>query len=147
MDKFKHLILRYIENENGCWIHTNKPMNKGYVFLNLTGNNEDRILAHRASYILHKGEIPEGMLVCHSCDTRACINPNHLWLGTIQDNDKDRDEKKRGHWHVYLTDEEVEDIRGFYQLGFSQSKIARMLGLSRAGVHRIVHNQTRKKAN
>lgn len=51
--------------------------------------------AHRFSYQQFKGKIPDGMIVCHSCDTPACVNPEHLWVGTYQDNSDDCHKKGR----------------------------------------------------
>lgn len=52
--------------------------------------------SHRLAYKFTKGEIPHGMLVCHSCDNPSCCNPDHLWLGTYTDNNRDRESKNRG---------------------------------------------------
>lgn len=56
--------------------------------------------AHRVSWFLMYGEIPDGMLVLHHCDNRGCVNPDHLFLGTNQDNIDDRERKGRGVWPI-----------------------------------------------
>lgn len=81
-----------VKKESGCteWIgHIEKT---GYGSLRFKNK---RIKAHRASWIAHKGEIPEGLLVCHHCDNRKCINPDHLFIGTQYDNIQDMKRKNR----------------------------------------------------
>src|SRR5579863_7359899 len=72
----------FIEPNTSCWLWTEETY-KDYGILWIGGS---RITAYRLSYYLHKGEIPQGMSVCHSCDTPSCVNPEHLWIGTQTDN-------------------------------------------------------------
>lgn len=77
---------------NQCWEWSAGRLSNGYGAFRITGVSQS---AHRASWMIHNGEIPEGMLVCHHCDNRTCINPDHLFLGTAQDNLDDMTAKNR----------------------------------------------------
>lgn len=83
------------KEEGCCWLWTG-ALSNGYGSLGAGGRTNIKHRAHRFSYEIHKGPITAGMLVCHSCDVRNCVNPAHLWLGTNADNIKDREAKGRG---------------------------------------------------
>jgi len=76
----------------GCWLWTGTLLNSGYGQVML---RKRKVRAHRLAWELTFGPIPEGMVVCHACDNPACVNPHHLWLGTVQANVRDRDAKGR----------------------------------------------------
>ena len=76
-----------------CWEWNGYRLPGGYGRVSY---NKETIYAHRLSFILHKGDVPMGMHVLHTCDNPSCVNPNHLWLGTAKDNAVDREEKGRG---------------------------------------------------
>ena len=73
---------------DGCWRWTGAKTN-GYGYLTLGGRNSGLIRAHRFSYEFHFGPIPHGLVVRHKCDNPECTNPDHLEVGTHQDNMKD----------------------------------------------------------
>ena len=76
---------------NGCWLWQGASVKgRGQIYVN--GKN---MLATRFAYQQFKGEIPDGMYVCHTCDDPSCVNPNHLWLGTARDNWQDARRKRR----------------------------------------------------
>lgn len=102
--------------ESGCWLWDGYIKPDGYGFLR---SFTQKVLAHRASYIAHIGPIPDNMVVRHKCDVRCCVNPNHLELGTSQDNVNDRNERgrtARGHRvsRTRLSDDDVRFIRQSY---------------------------------
>jgi hypothetical protein len=78
--------------ENGCWEWIGYYGSGGYGMMSRAGKNQR---AHRISYEVYKGPIPKGMVVRHSCDNPACINPDHLTLGTQKDNVADREARGR----------------------------------------------------
>lgn len=79
--------------ECGCLIWLGGISDHGYGSISINGKMER---THRASWIAYNGPIPDGLHVLHKCDLPLCINPEHLFLGTHQDNMKDRSRKKRG---------------------------------------------------
>lgn len=85
---FKHVS----PQEDGCWQWTGRIRDGGYGRMKLNGK-ETR--AHRVSWLIHKGDIPNGLCVLHRCDNRLCVNPKHLFLGTRRDNYEDMKKKGR----------------------------------------------------
>ena len=108
--------------------------------------------AHRLMYELTKGEIPEGMQVCHTCDNPSCVNPDHLWIGTQADNvrdmcDKGRnsygDQRGENHSGVKLTEEDVIVMRKYYTWGISSiTELAQEFGVGYAQAWAIVKRKS-----
>ncbi len=102
LDQIEH---GYTIDPSGCWLWTGKLFCNGYG--RIKGHHKDRTnysgRAHIASYQIHKGAVPDGLFVCHTCDVRKCINPDHLWLGTNKDNQLDASAK--GVFGSYWTEE------------------------------------------
>ncbi len=130
------------EPNSGChlWLGCG---NHGYGDLRWNGRSER---AHRLAWINAFGAIPEGLLVCHRCDVRACINPAHLFLGTHAENNADRDQKNRQRsvagtlsGNAKLTDAQVWAIRNDKRF---QREIAAAYGISRQAVGCIKRRET-----
>jgi hypothetical protein len=86
-------IMAKVSKEGGaCWLWNGSCSKDGYGVMGV-GRSQKR--AHRMAYECFVGEIPDGMLVCHTCDVPKCVNPDHLFLGNRTDNMKDCATKRR----------------------------------------------------
>lgn len=124
VDKNGPLIL-----DTRCWVWTGSLNERGYGrFLAL---NDERVYAHRFSYELANGEIPDGLRVCHRCDLPACVNPAHFFLGTDKENLEDCKRKgriARGTQRI-STDVRVQ-LRTLYAQGIGTQELARRFRIS-----------------
>lgn len=128
-------------NPSGCWVWTACLTNCGYG--NVTWKQKN-YRAHRLSWLLYYGEIPEGMLVCHKCDNRKCVNPEHLFLGTPKDNTADMIKKGgiigRKCNANRLSGKDFDDIRQVYAVGgVTQKEIANKYGVSDTHIGKIIN--------
>lgn len=142
----KKKIIEWRTNKNGCMECTSHYIEKNGYVMYRDGDKKKRM--HRFIYEECFGEIPEGMVVRHKCDNRKCINPEHLELGTHQDNSDDarkRGRIKRGEkaGRNKLKEKEVLEIREKYAKGgYSMRKLASEYNISYVQVQRIIHKTT-----
>jgi hypothetical protein len=125
------------EPNGGCWLWRGQLRADGYGLVRF----ERKVyLAHRLAWKFFRGEIASGLVVCHKCDIRACVNPEHLFLGTMMDNVRDMMEKGRSrhgekNTSAKLTTEQVIRIKATLAEGLLRvSDIAREYGVTHATI-------------
>jgi hypothetical protein len=137
---------RFVPNVNTdeCWEWQSVRNNRGYGKFWLNGRTQ---AAHRVSYRINNGRIPDGMQVRHTCDNPPCVNPAHLLAGTGKQNAQDaidRGRYRRGvdNYRAKLTEDQVREIRRCWAGGETQVSMARRFGVSRAAVQWVINGRT-----
>lgn len=107
----------------------------GYARVSVSGRG--RLYAHRWAYELAFGPIPKGLQVCHKCDEPRCVNPDHLFLGTLRDNMADKFSKGRQAKGAQLSKLSEEDVNTIRASQLAQRELARLYKIDRSTVSRI----------
>lgn len=123
-----------------CWNWTGWLNYSGYPEIHI---GRKTFVAHRVSYVLHKGDICN-LLVCHTCDTPKCINPEHLFLGTVKDNALDMVRKRRdGKPSAKLDWDKARIIRSEYNTGqIFQKELAEKFNVGTETISRVIRKAT-----
>jgi hypothetical protein len=128
---------RFKKSDSGCWEWTAHRDKDGYGFMPASGTS---IRAHRFSYEYHYGEIPNGLVVCHKCDNPGCVNPDHLFVGTIKDNCRDMLSKERDAMIGSRNNKAILSEQQALEIKYSKEKtsvIAKKYSVSTSTVKRI----------
>lgn len=129
-----------VEKTETCWNWVGALYKNGYGQFVITG--EPKTPAHRTAWRLVNGDIPIGMFICHKCDNRKCVRPDHLFVGTRQENVADMLAKRRNTfgescWKAKLTDQKVIEIHSRYSAGEFQSDLAKEFSVDQQTISSI----------
>jgi len=146
-----------VQKTSTCWLWTGALFDDGYGAFQVIGRARR---AHRFAYLHFVGEILDGMLVLHRCDTPRCVRPDHLWVGTSADNMRDMAAKGRGYFQKHpermprrdqhgekngsakLSTVDVLTIRSLVGK-ISQSEIGRRFGITQGTASRVINSKRR----
>lgn len=126
---------------SGCWEWNGCRSDRNYGVL---GYRRKQYRAHRVSYEIHVGSIPDGQVVRHTCDNPPCVNPEHLELGTHADNQADKVRRRREArgsraGRAKLSDDQVLEVRRMWDHGLAdQSRLAGLFGVNQTAISAIV---------
>jgi hypothetical protein len=144
--------------DDACWLWTGARLTKGYGVIGKAPPNKGYLYVHRVSAKIFLPDYSDDLLVCHKCDNPPCVNPRHLFVGTVADNSLDMVMKGRStkgrrlhsgasNGRSKLSWEIVEKIRGEYAKGnASQHEIAQKYGITQTAISRITIGKTWVKA-
>jgi len=144
-ERFLNKIFKDINS--GCWIWEGRRNIGGYGIVYFKYKH---FLAHRVSWEVYNGSIPEGLCVCHNCDNPSCVNPYHLFIGTRADNNKDKTIKGRCYHPINqsgensstakLNNDTVRKIRAEH-CGRNGKILANKYGVCQATISEIINNK------
>lgn len=134
-----------MKSDSDCWLWTGRTNPDGYGQFDCQNT---AIASHRYMWSILNGEIPSDMVICHKCDNPPCCNPQHLFMGTVQDNVRDRDTKGRQANHsgtkngrAVLSEAEVLRVRALRDSGVTYKGIAREMGVSEGCINHILNGR------
>ena len=154
--QLREYIEARVRKVGGCWLWNRSITQFGYGNLSL---NKKNIKAHRLSWEVYHGEIPKGKLVCHKCDVRSCVNPEHLFIGTHKDNMDDCAKKGRNYLqkNPYKTNlrklnaDQIHEIKLLYKReSYSKSnalELGNKFGVNKSTIIRIANGRHWKNLN
>lgn len=131
-EKFHQLYT--VDEQSGCWNWQGHKGNHGYGLLAMTRGRQ--WTTHRLAWEFYYGEIPKGLCVCHACDNRACVNPAHLFLGTLLDNIDDMNKKGR-HAKGATAKLTFNQVREIFGADGTQRELANRFSISPTQIHAI----------
>lgn len=135
-------LWRRVEKTDTCWLWRGNISNVGYGTITVEGVTK---YVHRVAYELAHGPIPEGLSVLHQCDVRACVNPEHLRVGSAQENAVEAASRgRRGSraGHSKLTEEKVREIKELLRLGWKYTRISKLYGVTHGTIWHIALGKT-----
>lgn len=135
------LTKRLQAHPDGCLIWTGALDDHGYGRISRGAQGNGYARTHRVAWELaHEADIPDGMIICHRCDNPPCCNPDHLFVGTHEDNSQDMMSKDRGrgqipvgqaHPNARLSDAQVAELRILAPVIGNYASLGRLLGISK----------------
>lgn len=143
IDVLPRRFWKHVSITPDCWLWTGRLTAKGYGAYNVSGRS---FQAHRAM-LMHLGkEMPPNIFGCHKCDVRNCVRPDHLFLGTAQDNATDMARKGRSprgqkHWQSKYTPDQIQEIRRLYREGMSAHAIGKHIGCGGGYVWQVLNGK------
>jgi hypothetical protein len=135
------------EPMSGCFLWMGELTTNGYGHVIVSMRPRRRVGAHRMAYALVHGPVPAGLDVCHRCDNRACVNPDHLFAGTRAENlgdmvRKGRSAKGEDHSQVVMTEALVREARDLASQGMRHREIGQHLGIHPGTIRSAVLRQS-----